>query len=99
MPDNWTHPDPDQDWSDITAEWDQGVTVTFTAPEDGDSDDGVALIRNWVQRLEYNTYRPCDHKPETEQAQCKQDWENDWDGSPYLELTGASVLATIRDND
>ena len=99
VPDNWTHPDPDRDWSNVIAEWDQGVTVTFTAPEDSDSDDGVAVITNWVQRLEYDTYKPCDHKPEAEQAQCKQDWEKAWNTSPYLRLSGASVLVTIRDND
>ena len=98
-PDGWTHPDPDTDWSNYTFEWDQGATVTRTANEDADNEDGSELIDIWVERLPYDIYKPCDFVPATDKAQCRQDWDNDWANSPYLRLTGPSVAVTIRDDD
>ena len=82
----YTDVDLDKGWAqDGPTDWSQGVTVTFTAPEDSDAEDDVALIRNWVQ-MDCNRYTdPADR------ATCKL--------SPYSELHGASVLVTIRDND
>ena len=98
-PDGWTHPDPNTDWSNYTFEWDQGATVTRTANEDADTEDGSAVVNVWVERLPYDRYKPCDFVPEADKDQCRQDWNNDWADSPYVRLTGPSVAVTIRDDD
>ena len=99
VPDGWTHPDPDTDWSNFAYEWDQGATVTRTANEDADPDDDTAMVEIWVQQLPYDRYKPCDFVPASDKAQCRQDWDNDWADSPYVRLTGPSVAVTIRDDD
>ena len=99
IPDGWTHPDPNRDWSGSAFEWDQGVTVTRTANEDADTEDGGAVVGIHVQRLDYDYYKPCDYVPADDKAQCEQDWEDDWKDSPYLSLHGPSVAVLIRDDD
>ena len=100
-PSGWTHPDPDEapQWSERAYAWNQGVRVTFTAPEDSDTDDEVALIDHFVFPLPYNHYRPCRQDDQMERDQCEQDWEDAWTESPYRELTGASVKVVVNDND
>ena len=100
-PSGWTHPDPDEVdyWKEFSYNWNQGVRVTFTAPEDGDTDDEVALMHHFVTPLPYDHYRPCRQETQAERDQCKQDWEDDWENSPYRQLTGASVKVMVRDND
>ena len=97
VPDNWNHPDPNRDWNVPTFEWDEGVTVTRTANEDGDTMDGSAVVDIWVEQPDYDTYKPCEGH--ADEMQCKQDWEDDWAGSPYRKLSGPSVAVTITDND
>ena len=99
VPDGWTHPDPNKDWSGTAFEWDQGVTVTRTANEDADTEDGGAVVEIHVERLDYYYYKPCDYVPAADKSQCEQDWEDDWKDSPYLRLHGPSVLVVIRDDD
>ena len=92
----WTSPETDGIYSDVDlnegwvqvgpSDWSQGLTVTFTAPEDSDTNDGVALIRNWVQ---------LDCNRATDPATCQEDWKD----SPYRILDGAHTLVTIVDND
>ncbi len=109
VPDNWTHPDPQRDWSNTAFEWDQGATFSYSAQEDADAEDGAALIDIWVERLDYDLYKPCDYADLTkyegnttdeQKAQCRQDWNDAWEMSPsYLDLTGPSVAVTVRDDD
>ena len=102
VPNGWTHPDPDEAsfWAEVAYNWNQGVRVTFTAPEDDDSDDEVALMDHYVTPLPYDHYRPCsEEETEADREKCKQAWEDAWANSPYQYLTGASVLVTVRDND
>ena len=101
VPNGWTHPDPDEApyWTEFSYNWSQGVRVTFTAPEDGDADDEVAVMDHFVGPLPYDHYRPCRQEDQAERDQCKQDWEDAWENSPYQQLTGASVKVTVRDND
>ncbi len=98
IPTGWTHPRGD-DWSDFTYNWNQGVKVSFTAPEDGDAEDDVAVMDHFVIAVPYGNYRPCSEEAAEEQEQCEQDWEDAWAKSPYRLLTGASVKVTVRDND
>ena len=101
VPTGWTHPDPEEApyWTDNTNNWNQGVRVTFTASEDGDALDDVAVMDHFVTPLPYEHYRPCTQESQAERDQCRQDWEDDWVQSPYRQLTGASVIVTVRDND
>ena len=101
IPSGWTHPDPDEAlrWSEGAYAWSQGVRVTFTAPEDSDTDDEVALIDHFVFPLPYNHYTPCPQNDQVEREQCEQDWEDAWADSPYRQLTGASVKVVVNDND
>ena len=55
VPSGWTHPDPDSTVS--WPRWNQGIRVTFTAPEDSDTDDEIAVIDHWVGPVPYNHYR------------------------------------------
>ena len=96
LPSGWTHP-RGEDWSDFAYNWNQGVRVTFTAPEDDDTLDDIAVMNHFVVATPYNDYRPCSE--EADQEQCKQDWEAAWENSPYRYLTGAGVKVTVRDND
>ena len=96
IPSGWTHPRGD-DWSDFTYSWNQGVRVIFTAPEDDDDVDDVAVMDHFVIAVPYGNYRPCSEAEDEEQ--CKQDWEDAWEKSPYRNLTGASVKVIVRDND
>ena len=73
--------------------------MTFTAPEDADSDDELAVMDHFVTPLPYDYYRPCRQETQAEREQCKQDWEVAWQNSPYQLLTGASVIVRISDND
>ena len=98
IPTGWTHPRGD-DWSDFTYNWNQGVKVSFTAPEDGDAEDDVAVMDHFVIAVPYGNYRPCSEEAAEEQEQCEQDWEDAWAKSPYRLLTGVSVKVTVRDND
>ena len=100
VPNGWTHPDPDEApyWADYIHNWSQGVRVTFTIPEDADTDDEIALMDHFVSRLQYEHYRPC--KGLSNEQQCRDDWDAAWANSPYREfLTGASVIIRVRDND
>ena len=102
VPNGWTHPDPDEApyWADVIHNWSQGVRVTFTIPEDADTDDEIALMDHFVRQLPYEHYRPCRQETQAERDQCRQDWDNDWANAPYREfLTGASVIIRVRDND
>ena len=101
VPSGWTHPDPEQApyWTEFSYNWSQGVRVTFTAPEDGDADDEVAVMDHFVTPLPYDHYRPCRQEDQAERDQCRQDWDDAWENSPYRELTGASVKVLVRDND
>ena len=101
VPTGWTHPDPDQvdSWRESSNTWNQGVRVTFTAPEDSDTDDEVAVIDHFVIAVSYGHYRPCEQGTQAEREQCREDWEDDWEDSPYRFLTGASVKIIVRDND
>ena len=101
VPSGWTHPDPDEApyWTGFLYNWNQGVRVTFTAPEDADTEDEVSVLDHIVMPLPYDHYRPCRQEDQAERNQCKQDWEDDWENSPYQFLTGASVKITVRDND
>ena len=96
IPNGWTHPHG-EDWSDYTHNWNQGVRVTFTAPEDSDTDDDVAVVDHFVSPLPYDEYRPCEGHADAQQ--CRQDWDDAWASSPYWYLTGASVIVTVNDND
>ena len=100
-PNDWTHPDPDEAefWREFSYTWNQGVRVTFTAPEDSDTDDEVAVMDHFVIPLPYNHYRPCRQDDQMEREQCEQDWEDAWADSPYRQLTGASVMVIVNDND
>ena len=100
-PAGWTHPDPDEApyWTDFTYNWNQGIRVTFTAPEDGDTDDEVSVIDHIVIPLPYDYYRPCRQDTQAERDQCEQDWDDAWASSPYRYLTGANVKIIVRDND
>ena len=64
-PSGWTHPDPDEVdyWKEFSYNWNQGIRVTFTAPEDSDTDDEVALMHHFVTPLPYDHYRPCRQEP------------------------------------
>ena len=94
IPDNYrTHPK----WNASSSEWDQGATITRTAEEDGDAVDGNTLIDIWVERVGYDYYKPCEGQ--TNETQCRQDWEDDWAGSPYRKLSGPSFTVIIRDDD
>ena len=75
----------------------QGLTVTFTAPEDENSVDDVALMSNFVRPLPYASCESC--KDETDEEQCRQDSREAWANSPYRQLSGADVLIAVRDND
>ncbi len=101
VPTGWTHPDPDEasTWQDFTYNWNSGVRVTFTAPEDSDTDDEVSVLDHFVIPLPYDHYRPCRQETQAERDQCKQEWEDAWAASPYRQLTGASVKIIVRDND
>ena len=101
VPSGWTHPAPDEapQWSERAYTWNQGVRVTFTAPEDSDTDDEVAVMDHSVSPLPYDHYRPCRQDVQAERDQCEQDWEDAWADSPYQYLTGASVKIVVRDND
>ena len=101
MPTNWTHPDPDEApyWQDLTYNWNSGVRVTFTAPEDSDTDDEISVLDHFVIPLPYDHYKPCRQETQAERDQCEQDWEDAWENSPYRQLTGASVKIIVRDND
>ena len=101
VPTGWTHPDPDEadSWKEFSYNWNQGVRVTFTAPEDSDTDDEISVMDHFVIPLPYDHYRPCRQDTQAERDQCEQDWEDDWEDSPYRQLTGASVKVTVRDND
>ena len=101
VPSGWAHPDPDEadSWQDFTYNWNSGVRVTFTAPEDADTDDEVSVLDHFVIPLPYDHYRPCRQETQAERDQCKQDWEDAWANSPYRQLTGASVKIIVRDND
>ena len=100
-PSNWTHPDPDEApyWSEFSYRWNSGIRVTFTAPEDSDTDDEVAVMYHFVIPLPYDHYKPCRQEDQAEREQCEQDWEAAWANSPYWQLTGASVKVIVRDND
>ena len=101
VPTGWTHPDPDEadSWREFTSNWNQGIRVTFTAPEDSDTDDEISVLDHFVIPLPYDHYRPCRQETQAERDQCKQDWEDAWADSPYRQLTGASVKIIVRDND
>ena len=101
VPNGWTHPDPDEApyWTEFSYNWSQGVRVTFTAPEDADTEDEVAVMYHFVSPLPYDHYRPCRQDDQAERDQCKQDWDDAWANSPYRKLSGADVKVTVRDND
>ena len=102
VPSGWTHPDPDEVefWRDLSNSWNGGVRVTFTAPEDSDTDDEVSVMDHFVIPLPYDHYKPCRHQEtQAERDQCQQDWEAAWENSPYRQMTGASVKVIVRDND
>ncbi len=96
LPSGWTHP-RGEDWSEFAYNWNQGVRVTFTAPEDEDALDDIAVMDHFVIAVPYGNYQPCSE--EADEEQCKQDWEDDWESSPYRQLTGSSVKIIVRDND
>lgn len=99
IPSGWTHPHG-EDWSDFTHNWSQGARFTFTAPEDDDADDDVMVVDHNVYNMPYDHYRPCDvHADSAVKDQCKLDWEDAWAASPYRQLTGASVIIKVNDND
>lgn len=93
VPDGWSH----DDWDHVAHKWDQGFTVSFTAPEDDDSMDDIAMISNWVQALGHHHYDLC--VGESDEQQCEADWEAAWANSAYQHLSGADVIVTTRDND
>ena len=101
VPNGWTHPDPNEVeyWREFAYNWSQGVRVTFTAPEDSDTDDEVEVMSHFVTPLPYDHYRPCRQEDQAERDQCRQDWNDEWADSPYRLLTGAGVKVTVRDND
>ena len=101
VPGGWTHPDPDEveSWREFSYSWNGGVRVTFTAPEDGDTDDEVAVMEHFVSPLPYDHYKPCRQDVQADRDQCEQDWNDAWASSPYQNLTGASVKVIVRDND
>ena len=101
VPSGWTHPDPDEApyRTESSYNWSQGIRVTFTAPEDSDTEDEVAVISHFVSPLPYAHYRPCRQETQADREQCKQDWEDAWENSPYQFLTGAGVIVRVRDND
>ena len=96
VPDGWTHPQK-QDWSTFTHNWRRGVRVSFTAIEDDDDLNDVVVADHSVTPVPYDDYRPCQGHSNPEK--CQQDWDEAWEKSPYLQLTGASVIVTVRDND
>ena len=98
IPSGGNHP-RGEDWSDFAYNWNQGVKVTFTAPEDDDDVDDIAVMDYFVIAVPYRNYRPCSEEPEADREQCKHDWEDDWANSPYRNLTGAGVKVVARDND
>ena len=99
IPTGWTHP-RGEDWSDFAYNWNQGVKVAFTAPEDEDDLDDVAVMHHFVTAVPYGNYRPCSgEETEADREQCRQDWEDAWEKSPYRFLTGSSVKVIVRDND
>ena len=96
VPDGWTHPQK-QDWSTFTHNWRRGVRVSFTVIEDDDDLNDVVVADHSVTPVPYDDYRPCQGHSNPEK--CQQDWDEAWEKSPYLQLTGASVIVTVRDND
>ena len=98
IPNGWIHPHG-EDWSGFSYNWNQGVRVSFTAPEDEDSLDDIAVLDHFVTAVPYGNYRPCSEEAEANREQCEQDWEDAWAASPYWQLTGASVKVVVRDND
>ena len=101
VPNGWTHPDPDEApyWTEFSYNWSQGVRVTFTAPEDADTEDDVAVMDHFVTPLPYHHYGPCRQEDQAERDQCRQAWDDAWANSVYQYLTGASVIVIVRDND
>jgi len=109
VPTNWTHPDG-SDWSGVTHTWNQGVRVSFTAPEDTDSLDDLAVAEHFVFPL------PHDQLGITE-AEWKKAWLeasayklvectgncDDSDPAKRTVLTnalyGSHVQVVVRDND
>jgi len=109
VPDGWTHPGG-QDWSGFTHNWRQGMRVQFTAPEDGDAADDVAIFDHFV-------YAASRSHLGLSEADWRQDWYdstayslvectarcNDADPAEHTvkrnTLTGAGVQVTVRDND
>ena len=57
IPNGWTHP-RDDDWSDFAYNWNTGVSVSFTAPEDDDALDDIAVMEHYVIAVPYGNYRP-----------------------------------------
>ena len=91
IPDGWTHPDPERDWSRVAFEWDKGVTISHTVKEDTGADDDATVIDMWVQEVDCGLLYDAD----TDKAQCERDWKE----SPYTNLAGPGVLVVIRDDD
>ena len=109
VPSGWSHPGG-KDWSDFTYTWNQGVRVSFTAPEDGDTVDDVAVADHFLLPT-----------PHYRLGISKQDWNQAWLGSSAYKLVectancddsdpandtvrdnalyGASVKVTVNDND
>ena len=52
------------------------------------------MLDHFVIPLPYDHYKPCRQETQAERDQCKQDWEDDWEDSPYRQLSGPSVKIT-----
>ena len=97
VPSGWTHPNR-EDWSDFTHAWNQGVQVSFTAPEDTDALDDVVVAGHDIFPIDYGGL-----------GISEQDWKTAWQNSSAYGLveddgririlTGAGVKITVRDND
>ncbi len=112
VPDGWTHAGG-EDWSRFAHNWRQGVRVQFTAPEDSNSDDGVATFDHAV----FAASRSHLGLSAADEADWRQDWYdstaynlvectgncNDANAANHSVrrnlLTGAGVKVTVRDND
>ena len=114
IPSGWTHPGG-RDWSDYTYTWNQGVRVSFNAPDDSDAVDDVAVADHLVIPVPYSELGF--NSSEYSESQWNQAWlgssayrlvectDSCDDNDPANDtvrmntLYGAGVKVTVRDDD
>ena len=84
LPGDWPEPTEGDMWYQWAYRWNVGVPITVEAVEDGDAEDGAALIHHEVFAV------PCDWLGNPEG--CAPD-------PVYDGMIGPSVKVTVRDND